>query len=132
LTEAGRKLLAAAVESVVSCSMERAVPGLRRRDLDTTIDSAMIAKMRNGGQACTAANRFYVQCGIAPEFSRRLADPMTGMRMGRTQESGWSRWSTPKLWTKWTHWRCLGWRPSYRRWDAAGRSWLLLPADRAR
>jgi hypothetical protein len=38
------------VESVVSCSMERAVPGLRRRDLDATIDSAMIAKMRNGGQ----------------------------------------------------------------------------------
>jgi succinate-semialdehyde dehydrogenase/glutarate-semialdehyde dehydrogenase len=91
-TEVGRKLLAAAAESVVSCSMELGgnAPFLvfDDADLDATIDGAMIAKMRNGGQACTAANRFYVQRGIAPEFSRRLAEAMTGMRMGPGADPG--------------------------------------------
>jgi succinate-semialdehyde dehydrogenase/glutarate-semialdehyde dehydrogenase len=57
-------------------------------DLDATIDGAMIAKMRNGGQACTAANRFYAQRGIAPEFSRRLAEAMTSTRMGPGADPG--------------------------------------------
>jgi succinate-semialdehyde dehydrogenase/glutarate-semialdehyde dehydrogenase len=57
-------------------------------DLDAAIEGAMIAKMRNGGQACTAANRFYVQAGIAPEFSRRLAEAMTALKMGPGADSG--------------------------------------------
>ena len=64
-------------------------------DLDAAVEGAMIAKMRNGGEACTAANRFYVQAGIAEEFSaptrpRRWAaltvgagHPPTATRSGR-------------------------------------------------
>jgi acyl-CoA reductase-like NAD-dependent aldehyde dehydrogenase len=59
-----------------------------RVELDATTDGAMIAKMSNGVQARTAANRFYVQRGIAPEFSLRLADAMTGMRMGPGTDPG--------------------------------------------
>ena len=42
----------------------------------------MIAKMRNGGEACTAANRFFVQAGIADEFADRLTEAMNGLTMG--------------------------------------------------
>ena len=48
----------------------------------------MIAKMRNGGEACTAANRFYVQDGIADTFTRRLAEAMQAMRVGPGLEAG--------------------------------------------
>ena len=51
-------------------------------DLDAAIEGAMIAKMRNGGEACTAANRFYVEKAIAPEFNRRFADAMARLRVG--------------------------------------------------
>lgn len=85
-TEVGRTLLSAASSSVLSCSMELGgnAPFLvfDDADLDAAIEGAMIAKMRNGGQACTAANRFYVQRGIAAEFSRRLTAAMGGLRMG--------------------------------------------------
>jgi succinate-semialdehyde dehydrogenase/glutarate-semialdehyde dehydrogenase len=85
-TEVGRVLLAAASTSVVSCSMELGgnAPFLvfEDADLEDAVDGAMIAKMRNGGEACTAANRFYVHAGIADEFSRRLAARMAGLRMG--------------------------------------------------
>ena len=85
-TEVGRKLLATAAESVVSSSMELGgnAPFLvfDDADLDAAIEGAMIAKMRNGGQACTAANRFFVQRAIAPEFSRRLAEAMGALRVG--------------------------------------------------
>ena len=49
-------------------------------DLDAALDGAMIAKMRNGGEACTAANRFYVEAPVAEEFSRRLAERMAALR----------------------------------------------------
>jgi len=49
-------------------------------------EGALQAKMRNIGEACTAANRFYVQSGVAEEFSRRLAERMAGLRMGRGTE----------------------------------------------
>jgi succinate-semialdehyde dehydrogenase/glutarate-semialdehyde dehydrogenase len=85
-TEVGRVLLAAASRSVVSCSMELGgnAPFLvfEDADLDEAIDGAMIAKMRNGGEACTAANRFYVHADIADEFSRRLTARMAELRMG--------------------------------------------------
>jgi succinate-semialdehyde dehydrogenase/glutarate-semialdehyde dehydrogenase len=85
-TEVGRKLLATAATSVVSTSMELGgnAPFLvfDDADLDAALDGAMIAKMRNGGQACTAANRFFVQRGVAEEFGRRLAERMAALRVG--------------------------------------------------
>lgn len=51
-------------------------------DLDAALEGLMIAKMRNGGQACTAANRIYVQRGVAEEFGQRVAERMGGLRLG--------------------------------------------------
>ncbi|HEX3784552.1 MAG TPA: NAD-dependent succinate-semialdehyde dehydrogenase [Pseudonocardiaceae bacterium] len=85
-TEVGRTLLSAAADSVVSCSMELGgnAPFLvfDDADLDAAVEGAMIAKMRNGGQACTAANRFFVQRGVAEEFAARLAEAMAALRVG--------------------------------------------------
>jgi succinate-semialdehyde dehydrogenase/glutarate-semialdehyde dehydrogenase len=76
-TEVGRVLLRKAADSVINCSMELGgnAPFIvfDDADMDAAVDGAMIAKMRNGGEACTAANRFYVQRGALPEFSERLA-----------------------------------------------------------
>ncbi|WP_320203595.1 NAD-dependent succinate-semialdehyde dehydrogenase [Agrobacterium rosae] len=82
-TEVGRVLLREAANTVVSCSMELGgnAPFIvfNDADIDAAIEGAMIAKMRNGGEACTAANRFYVQSGIAKAFSDRLAERMGAM-----------------------------------------------------
>jgi succinate-semialdehyde dehydrogenase/glutarate-semialdehyde dehydrogenase len=51
-------------------------------DVDAAIEGAMVAKMRNGGEACTAANRFFVHADVAEEFSRRLSERMSAMRVG--------------------------------------------------
>jgi succinate-semialdehyde dehydrogenase / glutarate-semialdehyde dehydrogenase len=51
-------------------------------DLDSALDGAMIAKMRNGGEACTAANRFFVHADVVEDFSTRLAERMGAMRVG--------------------------------------------------
>ena len=51
-------------------------------DLDAAVEGAMLAKMRNGGQACTAANRFFVQSSVAAEFASRLAEKMGALRVG--------------------------------------------------
>ena len=85
-TEVGRKLLHEAADTVISCSMELGgnAPFIvfDDADLDAAIEGAMIAKMRNGGEACTAANRFYVQKGIAAAFSAKLAERMGAMKVG--------------------------------------------------
>lgn len=85
-TEVGRLLLAQAAERVVSCSMELGGNApfivLNDADVDAAVQGAMIAKMRNGGQACTAANRFYVQRGIAPAFVTKLVAAMAALKMG--------------------------------------------------
>jgi succinate-semialdehyde dehydrogenase/glutarate-semialdehyde dehydrogenase len=85
-TEVGRILLENASHTVVNCSMELGgnAPFLVFDDanLDDAVDGAMIAKMRNGGEACTAANRFYVHATVATEFAERLAARMRGLRMG--------------------------------------------------
>ncbi len=85
-TEVGRILLAQAAENVVNTSMELGgnAPFLvfADADLDAALDGAMIAKMRNGGEACTAANRFYVEEPVAGEFARRLAERMSGLVVG--------------------------------------------------
>ena len=76
-TEVGRVLLRKAADSVTNCSMELGgnAPFIvfNDADMEAAVEGAMIAKMRNGGEACTAANRFYVQRQVASEFSERLA-----------------------------------------------------------
>jgi succinate-semialdehyde dehydrogenase/glutarate-semialdehyde dehydrogenase len=85
-TEVGRVLLKEASEQVINCSMELGgnAPFIvfDDADLEAAVEGAMIAKMRNGGEACTAANRFYVQRGIADAFSRKLAERMQGLQIG--------------------------------------------------
>lgn len=90
-TEVGRRLLREAADTIISCSMELGGNApfvvFDDADLDAAIEGAMIAKMRNGGEACTAANRFLVQSGIAPEFSRRLAERMAALTVGPGYEA---------------------------------------------
>jgi succinate-semialdehyde dehydrogenase/glutarate-semialdehyde dehydrogenase len=85
-TGVGRTLLAEAAKTVVSCSMELGgnAPFLVFDDADLTaaLDGAMVAKMRNAGEACTAANRFYVQDGIHDAFVAGLAQRMQAMKVG--------------------------------------------------
>ncbi len=85
-TGVGRSLLAEAAKSVVNCSMELGgnAPFIvfDDADLGAALDGAMIAKMRNAGEACTAANRFYVQSGIHDAFVKGLAERMAALRMG--------------------------------------------------
>ncbi len=57
-------------------------------DVDAAVDGAMLAKMRNMGEACTAANRFLVQEGVAEEFGRKLAERMGALTVGRGQDAG--------------------------------------------
>jgi succinate-semialdehyde dehydrogenase / glutarate-semialdehyde dehydrogenase len=85
-TEVGRTLLKEASEPVLNCSMELGgnAPFIVFDDADlaAALDGAMVAKMRNGGEACTAANRFYVQKGILEDFSRGLVERMGAMPVG--------------------------------------------------
>jgi succinate-semialdehyde dehydrogenase/glutarate-semialdehyde dehydrogenase len=85
-TEVGRVLLREAADQVVNCSMELGGNApflvLDDADLDAAVDGAMVAKMRNAGEACTAANRFYVHADVVDEFSRRLAERMSALRVG--------------------------------------------------
>lgn len=91
-TVVGRKLLREAADQVISCSMELGgnAPFIvfDDADLEKALDGAMIAKMRNGGEACTAANRFFVQEGILEAFSKGLAERMGAMKLGRGYEKG--------------------------------------------
>ncbi|MCY1139646.1 NAD-dependent succinate-semialdehyde dehydrogenase [Actinoplanes sp. Pm04-4] len=85
-TEVGRILLAQAAEGVINTSMELGGNApfvvFADADLDAAIEGAMIAKMRNGGEACTAANRFYVEASVAADFSQRLASRMSQLKVG--------------------------------------------------
>ncbi len=91
-TEVGRKLIAQAAEGVLNVSMELGgnAPFLifDDADLDAAVDGAMIAKMRNVGEACTSANRFHVAQPVAEEFSKRLAERMARLKIGRGTEDG--------------------------------------------
>jgi len=86
-TEVGRRLLSTAAERVLVCSMELGgnAPFLvfDDCDLDDVLDGLMVAKMRNGGQACTAANRILVQRGIHDQVATRLAERMAALKVGR-------------------------------------------------
>jgi succinate-semialdehyde dehydrogenase/glutarate-semialdehyde dehydrogenase len=85
-TQVGSVLLREAANTIVNCSMELGGNAplivFDDADLDEAVKGAMIAKMRNGGEACTAANRFYVQDGIADAFILKFAAAMQAMRMG--------------------------------------------------
>ncbi|MCW2839322.1 MAG: NAD-dependent succinate-semialdehyde dehydrogenase [Aeromicrobium sp.] len=85
-TEVGRLLLHEAADQVISCSMELGgnAPFLVLADaeLADAVEGAMVAKMRNGGAACTAANRFYVHRSIADEFTRLLTARMEELVAG--------------------------------------------------
>jgi succinate-semialdehyde dehydrogenase/glutarate-semialdehyde dehydrogenase len=89
-TEVGRTLIEQSAEQVLRVSMELGgnAPFLvfADADLDAAVEGAMLAKMRNVGEACTAANRFHVHESIADEFSRRLAERMGALRLGRGTE----------------------------------------------
>ena len=91
-TETGRVLLTQAAENVVKCSMELGGNGpfivFADADLDAALSAAMIAKMRNGGESCTAANRFYVEKPIAEEFARRFAGLMSELKVGHGLDAG--------------------------------------------
>jgi len=91
-TEVGRSLLATAAQTVTKCSMELGgnAPFLifEDADLDAALDGAFLAKMRNGGEACTAANRFYVHEAVADEFGRRFAERLAALRVGPGLDDG--------------------------------------------
>ncbi|WP_037361192.1 NAD-dependent succinate-semialdehyde dehydrogenase [Amycolatopsis orientalis] len=91
-TAVGRKLLEQCAEKVLRTSMELGGNApfvvFDDADLDAAVEGAMQAKMRNIGEACTAANRFYVQRGVAEEFSRRLTERMQALPMGRGTDEG--------------------------------------------
>jgi succinate-semialdehyde dehydrogenase / glutarate-semialdehyde dehydrogenase len=91
-TEVGRKLIAQAAENVLNVSMELGgnAPFLifEDADLDAALEGAMIAKMRNIGEACTSANRFHVAEGVAAQFADKLAERMGALKLGRGVEEG--------------------------------------------
>lgn len=91
-TEVGRLLLRTAADRVISCSMELGgnAPFLvfADADLDAAVAGAMVAKMRNGGEACTAANRFYVERPVAQAFTEKLAKAMAALRVGPGLDPG--------------------------------------------
>ncbi|WP_394846276.1 NAD-dependent succinate-semialdehyde dehydrogenase [Pendulispora brunnea] len=91
-TAVGRKLLAQCADYVVRASMELGgnAPFIvfDDADLDAAVEGAMLAKMRNIGEACTAANRFYVHERVAPAFAERLAARMGALKLGRGVEPG--------------------------------------------
>jgi succinate-semialdehyde dehydrogenase/glutarate-semialdehyde dehydrogenase len=91
-TEVGRKLLQQASANVLRTSMELGGNApfvvFGDADLDAAVEGAMLAKFRNIGQACTAANRFIVHEAVADEFARRVTERVDRMRIGRGTEEG--------------------------------------------
>jgi len=89
-TEVGRKLIEQSAEQVLRVSMELGgnAPFLvfADADLDAAVEGAMLAKMRNVGEACTAANRFHVHESLAEQFAARLAERMAALKVGRGTE----------------------------------------------
>jgi succinate-semialdehyde dehydrogenase/glutarate-semialdehyde dehydrogenase len=91
-TAVGRKLIEQCADQVLRVSMELGgnAPFVIFADanLDLAVEGAIQAKMRNIGEACTAANRFLVERPVAEEFSRRLAERMASLRVGRGVDDG--------------------------------------------
>jgi succinate-semialdehyde dehydrogenase / glutarate-semialdehyde dehydrogenase len=91
-TEVGRKLLHEAADNVVKPAMELGgnAPFIvfEDADIDAAIEGAMIAKMRNMGEACTSANRFYVHEKVHDEFAKKLAAKMAALKLGNGLDDG--------------------------------------------
>src|SRR5947207_7302295 len=91
-TEVGRKLLHEAADNVVKPAMELGgnAPFIvfDDADIDAAIEGAMIAKMRNMGEACTSANRFYVQEKVHDEFAKKITAKMAGLKVGNGLDDG--------------------------------------------
>src|ERR1700759_5091669 len=91
-TEVGRKLLHEAADNVLKPAMELGgnAPFIvfDDADIDAAIEGAMIAKMRNMGEACTAANRFYVHEQVHDTFANKLTAKMAGLKMGNGLDDG--------------------------------------------
>jgi succinate-semialdehyde dehydrogenase/glutarate-semialdehyde dehydrogenase len=91
-TEVGRLLLRTAADTVTNCSMELGgnAPFLifGDADLDAAVEGALLAKMRNGGEACTAANRFYVHESIADDFTAAFAARLSSLAVGPGLDDG--------------------------------------------
>jgi succinate-semialdehyde dehydrogenase/glutarate-semialdehyde dehydrogenase len=91
-TEVGRKLLHEAADNILKPAMELGgnAPFIvfEDADIDAAIEGAMIAKMRNMGEACTAANRFYVHEKVHGEFAKKLTDKMAALKMGNGLDDG--------------------------------------------
>ena len=91
-TEVGRKLMEQASEHLLRLSMELGgnAPFIvfDDADIDAAVQGALIAKMRNIGEACTAANRFHVAAPVAEQFAEKMAERMGSMKVGRGTEDG--------------------------------------------
>lgn len=91
-TEVGRALMEQSAQGILRTSMELGGNApfvvFEDADLDKAVDGAMLAKFRNIGQACTAANRFIVHEDVAAEFARRVTERVSAMRVGRGTEDG--------------------------------------------
>src|SRR4051794_29822024 len=91
-TEVGRKLIEQSAEQILKVSMELGgnAPFLvfDDADIDDAVAGGVIAKMRNVGEACTAANRFHVASAVADEFATKLASKLGEMKVGRGTEEG--------------------------------------------
>jgi len=91
-TEVGRTLLQSAARNIVNPAMELGgnAPFIVREDaaLDAATDGAILAKMRNLGEACTAANRFFIHDAVYDAFSEKLTAKMAAMKMGYGLDEG--------------------------------------------
>jgi len=91
-TEVGRTLIAQSAQNLLRVSMELGGNApfvvFDDADLDAAVDGAMLAKMRNIGEACTAANRFLVHASVIDEFADRLGERMGALTMGRGVDAG--------------------------------------------
>jgi succinate-semialdehyde dehydrogenase/glutarate-semialdehyde dehydrogenase len=91
-TEVGRRLMAQASETLLRLSMELGgnAPFIvfEDADIDAAVAGAMLAKMRNMGEACTSANRFHVAGAVADQFATKLAEQMGALKLGRGVDEG--------------------------------------------
>jgi succinate-semialdehyde dehydrogenase/glutarate-semialdehyde dehydrogenase len=91
-TAVGKELIKQSAEQVLKVSMELGgnAPFLvfEDADLDAAVEGALLAKMRNGGEACTSANRFHVHESVAEAFAEKLADRIGALKVGRGTEDG--------------------------------------------
>jgi succinate-semialdehyde dehydrogenase/glutarate-semialdehyde dehydrogenase len=91
-TGVGRVLVRQSADQLQRLSMELGgnAPFLvfEDADVDAAVEGAMVAKMRNMGEACTAANRFLVHSSVAAEFAEQLGKRMSGLTLGRGQDDG--------------------------------------------